>query len=574
MLTVFINWLYIFFITSLLGYGGYLLFKKVTKINISITLMGCLVTGIVLSTVYAEFFSIFHKIGFLANVILLVICISIFAFQHKVIIQNSIAFIKKLFSKKNICSSTLLYLFMIALFAFYTSRGAIHTDTSLYHAQAIRWYEEYGVVKGLGNLQWHFAYNTSYLAFAALFSMRFIFGTSLHCTTGYLAVMFCIWAIAQLKDFFKRNSHIGDFICIGILVYALVNITGSVSPASDYATMFMALYLMARWAKEIESSTPDTDVFSLLSVLAVYVCTLKLSAGMLVLLAIYPAVLLIKDKKVKSILLYLGMGIITLAPFIIRNIIISGWIVYPFAAIDLFNVDWKVPVQYVTIDSNQIKVWARCLYDAKLIDLPISEWGPIWWGNQERYAQMLILANILSICLSFISLCHKLIKKEKLNINVLLLFTTTILCLISWFLLAPFIRYGLAFLIAIPGMALGIWLSNKKTGFYGLVSGGIVFLMFFTVIPYLDHYFNDDLVFISQYARDPYYIVQRDYETSDMDTYDMNGVTIYCPKDGQITGYQYFPASSYDYMIKCTALRGDDIKNGFKNIEYINTAAD
>lgn len=43
---------------------------------------------------------------------------------------------------------------------------------SLYHAQAVRWYEEYGVVKGLGNLQWHFAYNSSYFAFAALFSLE------------------------------------------------------------------------------------------------------------------------------------------------------------------------------------------------------------------------------------------------------------------------------------------------------------------------------------------------------------------------------------------------------------------
>ena len=41
--------------------------------------------------------------------------------------------------------------------AYFASRGLQHTDTGIYHAQAIRWYEEYGLVKGLGNLQQHFA---------------------------------------------------------------------------------------------------------------------------------------------------------------------------------------------------------------------------------------------------------------------------------------------------------------------------------------------------------------------------------------------------------------------------------
>ena len=51
----------------------------------------------------------------------------------------------------------------------------------------------------------------------------------------------------------------------------------------------------------------------------------------------------------------------------------------PFEAIDIFNVSWKVPLKYLLIDSYQIKVWGRCLYDVSLIDMPISQWLPIWW---------------------------------------------------------------------------------------------------------------------------------------------------------------------------------------------------
>jgi hypothetical protein len=42
-------------------------------------------------------------------------------------------------------------------------------DTDLYHAQTIRWYNEYGTPPGLGNLHTRLAFNSSWLSLAALF---------------------------------------------------------------------------------------------------------------------------------------------------------------------------------------------------------------------------------------------------------------------------------------------------------------------------------------------------------------------------------------------------------------------
>ena len=41
---------------------------------------------------------------------------------------------------------------LMLLFSYGASRGYLHFDSGLYHAQAIRWIEEYGVVPGLANL--------------------------------------------------------------------------------------------------------------------------------------------------------------------------------------------------------------------------------------------------------------------------------------------------------------------------------------------------------------------------------------------------------------------------------------
>ncbi len=563
MIIVLLNWMYIFVVTWLIGLGFIKGLSHFMKKQLSFSFFNLILCGTAVSTVYAQIFSLIGKVGFLANLLLLVPCI-ITAVIYRTFICNYCKVIKKVM----LSWQGLFYIGLIFFVAFCTSRGTIHTDTSLYHAQAIRWYEEYGVVKGLGNLQWHFAYNSSYFAFAALFSLKFLCGRSLHCTTGFIAIILMLWSLCRLQSFFIRRHHMTDFCCIAILFYALVNLVGCVSPASDYATMYMVLYLVARWSETIEESPDDIDSFALLSVFSGYVATLKLSAGLVVLLAILPLVCLIKARRIKSIVTYVVLGLVTVLPFIVRNIIISGWLLYPFAAIDLFHFDWKMPVKYVNIDSATIKTWARCLYNPQLVDMPFGEWFPIWWNEQERYAQMLIITNVLAVVLDGATLLHKIILKAKISWNTVLLNVCLLSCSAAWMILAPFIRYGLAFLLAVPLISIGIWMTREEVGsFYKLFSGCVVFVMFFTLTPYWDHYFSDDLLFIKQNLFQPYYVYQKEYDTSPMEEYDMNGITVYSPTEGDITGYEYFPASTYDFMIHTTVLRGSTLKEGFRSLE-------
>ncbi len=563
MISVLLNWLYIFFITFLTGLGFFQVLSKILKKQLSFSFFSLILCGIAVTTVYAQLLSLFCRIGLFANLLLCIICV-LTAVKNIPLLSDYARKTARLF----VSWEGLLYIGLILFIAFCTSRGTIHTDTSLYHAQAIRWYEEYGVVKGLGNLQWHYAYNSSYFAFAALFSLKFLCGQSLHCTTGFIAIVLILWSLYHLRSFLSHRRHMTDLCCVGILFYTLVNLVGCVSPASDYATMYMALYLIARWAETIEQTPEDTDAFALLSVFSVYVMTLKLSAGLLVLLVIFPLVALIKAKRIKDIVIYLFLGIITAGVFLSRNVIISGWLLYPFAAIDLFHFDWKMPVKYVNIDSATIKVWGRCLYDPNLIDMPFQEWLPIWWEAQERYAQMLILTNIIAVVLDIAILLHRICSKARLSWNTILLNLCVLSCSVAWLFLAPFIRYGLGFLLATPMLAVGMWLrSDEPSSFYKLFSGCVVLLMFFILTPYWDHYFVDDVLFIKRNITEPYYICQKDYETSPMTEYNMNGVTVYCPEQGQITGYQYFPSSSYNFMIINTELRKSSLKDGFRSLE-------
>lgn len=556
MLMVLLNWIYILVVVALFG----MLTNKILKID-STSLVKMSMTGIVVTTVLVEFISIFYKIGLLVHILVLIVCGITAWLERKRCKEMIFGCIKELLTWQG-----LVYVGIMLIIAFYSSRGIMHSDTSMYHAQAIRWYEEYGLAIGQVNLQTHFGYNSACFAFEALFSMGFLGWRPFHCTTGFIAVLLCIWAVKRLAGFFSHEKHMQDMCCVAILLYALVNACGFMSPASDYMTMFVAIYLFARWAEEIERGSKDIRAFAMLSVLAVYLTTLKLSAGLCVLLVVFPLVYLVKEKNWKDIGKYLLMGILVLIPFLIRNVLISGWLLYPFPAIDLFNVDWKLPVSEVERDSAFIKIWARgvCIGDKNLVNMPMSEWVPIWWEYQERYAQMLVLTNFLSLFLGATIFVHKLVKKIKMDWNLSLLIVVIIIDAIAWFILAPFIRYGLAFLLTLPLLIVGVWFKKEESSFYKVISGATVILMTLIVLPYIDHYFTDDMVFLKQRLRDNFYLVQKDYEAGEMYELDIDGLTVYCPAHGEATGYYAFPSSAYSDMPQNMELRGEGIKDGFR----------
>lgn len=550
MIAVILSWIYISFICVLIGIG--ILRKK------NLGVIYYLAAGIIGITVYVEIFSIFGKIGALAHTIMLAAALIAGVLERKTIAGLWSRYKNSLFSWEGF-----FYLCFIILIAFFTSRGIFHTDTNIYHAQAIRLYEEYGLIKGMGNLQLHFAYNSSYLAFASVFSMKWLLGQSLHVTTGLIEIIMSIYAFHGLKNFKQHQSHLADMMRVGILFYTLVILTGSMSPATDYTTMYFVLFVITAWCENIEGIR-DLEKYCFLAVVTVFVATLKCSACVLVLLAIYPAVYLIKEKRWKEILLYAGCGLLIMLPFLIRNFLISGWLLYPFNGIDIFNVEWKIPEEYLLVDADQIKVWGRCLYDVDKIDWPISKWLPIWWEGQQRYEQMLIGCVVIGSILLFIQFVVKLFKRIKIRWDFFTLVMTVFACLLVWFLMAPFIRYGLAFLFAVPMLAVGEYLSEKKRGFYNILTGGLVFLIVVSISPYWDNYITDAGVFLKQNVTQPYYFLQKDYDDTEMESYEMNGNTVYYPKEGEINSYHVYPGTCYKIMAERTTLMGDNIKDGFK----------
>lgn len=156
--TLFI-WIYILVLSYLYGW---------TIIGILIRFFRCkagidkvsgpliILTGICLINKLAALFSLFIKLGWIAQIILL---IPGMAFGWRMWKKRA-----GLFAFKVPGFSWLVGILLVLVF-FTVLENSTHIsanpDTGIYHAQAIRWIETYPAVAGLGNLHSHLAFNSN-----------------------------------------------------------------------------------------------------------------------------------------------------------------------------------------------------------------------------------------------------------------------------------------------------------------------------------------------------------------------------------------------------------------------------
>ena len=563
MIIALISWVYIFGVSLCLGYGVLRLLGRILPVPSTETLgiTGLVVTGLVSTTVYAEYFSIFNKVGWLCHGIMFIaFLVSLFRFR-----KDIISIIKNLLVPNKRIKLVLVFIICV-IASFYSSRGQYHTDTGIYHAQAIRLLEEYGCVKGLGNFQLHFAYNSSYLALCALFTMSFILPQALHTMTGFFMVLFTGYAVSGLIRSKGHGWKGSDMARIAIIMYSVTVLSGLQSPATDYGTMYMVMYIFTAWivhAEEKKDKSEDLALYGLLSVFAIFTVSMKLSAAAIVLLAAVPLALLIRQKKFRLIGIYVLVGFLSFLPFLIRNVILSGYLIYPVTAIDLFDVVWKIPAEYVKVDSQQITAWGRGLYDISKLDLPLAEWLPIWWGGQQVYGKFLIFSQAVGMCLVTFIFLRRVDRSHRLRNDMIVFYITLLGGIALWFMTAPFIRYGLAYLLLLPMCALGDYFGEMFHR-WQIRLLTIVFAVAVLFGPWTVNYIGDDIEFVQDYTKDGYIFWPIPFEDAETDTCEMDGVTVYNSTDEEVNSYYYYPNTCYHDMMNRTELIGSTIKEGFK----------
>lgn len=561
MIIALINWAFVLVACLLTG----LLVRKIFRVAFGCSMSSIdevIMAGIMFCTVYAETFSLFYRVGVLCTLILVMICAA-----GAVICRKDLGIIISAWNgikNKRLQISSGLALGILILIA--ATIDVRHPDTYLYHAQSVEWNELYGAVKGLGNLDNHFAYNSSFFCLQALFSWRGITGVSLHLMNGFLCFFAVLYAFCSMKYKGGRKMYASDLIRLIFPLYILMSIDGVSSPGSDLSAMIVLIYIMTKWAGHVEEKEEDLSDDSVadtvfLGILGVFSVSLKLSVIPLVLLCIYPLYRFLREKQWKKIILMIIAGTVVIAPFFIRNVIISGYLVYPFPQLDLFSFDWKMNPSDVEMDKVFNLVWGRAINYAEgaSYDWPFHKWIVIWWKVQETEDKWIWVIDVLMLVINAVIMIRSIICK-KINAKLFLLAVNSLLWL-YWMLSAPLVRYGFVFLFLLPAGTL-LYADNGERFGYAMVQGVYIIAIASQLMVSFNTY-NYNLVWPEDYKKNP---------AEECTITSTNGTvyTLYYPKDDakmlEYPAYDKFPHIPSEGDLKHIAMRGPDLSYGFRYV--------
>lgn len=353
-----------------------------------------------------------------------------------------------------------VYAVLIVSIAMFCTLHPMMTDTLYYHYQNLMWNDQYAIVPGLGNLQPRLAFNSNYFLLASTFGMRpffnqFIFGVH----TFFLAAIY-VWVIYKTlnsKDVIKSTVAILMLTCLFVIYKNHIT-----SVTTDFIPNLLIAYLILKVIFDREAVLKNPILYFLLPV---FIVTLKLSCFAIIILPLYVLWLQIKKKEYKHLTLSIVSGLIIIVPWCVRTVILSGYLIFPFPMIDLFDVDWKVPLNYAIEQKEFIQAFAKYpnnLDIKAILSMPISEWFPVWWNSDMQYYNPIAnrVFSILTLVAIPIGLFLTFTRKKTENNILILIWNASLLAIVVWFFNAPDFRFIYSFILALSFIAVLLLLER------------------------------------------------------------------------------------------------------------------
>ncbi|MDU1891011.1 MAG: hypothetical protein E6767_10000 [Dysgonomonas sp.] len=463
---------------------------------------------------------------------------------------------------------------ILAFFAilFFCMRSEQVYDYGLYYQQTMMWNEQYSVVPGLGNIHGRFGFNTSALLLSNLFYHPELYKPFFP-LNALCVFVFTFWLILRIEEV-KNLVHklIYTFVTLLILFSFVLLLS---SAATDIPTNILALYVLFNCVFYRKIIADKGLIFL---ILPFFCMTLKTSTAPIGLIPLFVLFLFLKRKEYKSTLFLIVTSCIIVIPWLIRFVVITGYLIYPMSSIDLFNFDWKMPLESVQMETIITKAWAQAP-SQKLDDVmaySFSEWFIPWFLRLplvNKILYMLIGASPLLMLLS--------VKKIKENGFVFYSWLTAFIGFAICFFSAPTIRFGFAFVIYGGLVPFLLLFSNKLLNFkYSNQVIGVVLILFMAYfvrsgLKQLNINREEHNVSYSSLIYKPLHF---DYEKKKKDIYiydyKIGDIVFYSPNEmgaNPITCYETCIDHCYDQLLPCTPylnenleMRGESLQNGFR----------
>ena len=433
-----------------------------------------LIFGLILISFFALFFNFFFSLNQLLNSIFLLFSL-IIIFKYRKIYLSKKFFIFCFFSS-------------FIIFLLITNSNMYRPDAGLYHLPYINLLNEEKIIIGVSNLHFRFGH-ISIIQYLSAFTNNFIFNVNGIVFAGALiASSVIINFLSHLYVNIKKKEFDFHFLFIfSILIFIFYKMNRFSEYGNDAPAHFLMFLMVSEIIKNFNYiKIKDISNYFLLSIFII------MNKVILITSIFFPLVFFIKkkitlkliDKKFFFILIFLFL-------WSLKNILVSGCLLYPLKITCLGNLNWSNIEKTIQV-SSQNEAWAKGWPDFRKTNtnnIVQSEYSKdfLWlktWSNNH----LLIILKILIPYIVFLTFVLLIVKNEKTKLKkrnyIKILVAASLIGILIWFYKVPTFRYGYSYLIIFISLIFALigsgYLLKKKSNlfFKYLIS---IFLIIFTL---------------------------------------------------------------------------------------------
>lgn len=462
MLLILITACLLLFLTYFSGSFITALIEKAGNIALSNSFFDNFIFGLVLSLAYFNLCSLIIPLNFYVLIPLFLIAVYEAFYKQKInfFISSIQSGLRVLFKKQYIIITLLLGILLVVAGII----PPLNWDSGEYHYISIRWYESYKLVPGLANLHGRYAFNPATFVLSAPYSFTDIFGQALYPLNYVIAALFYAFILKAIYTGKSTAMKIALFFsAIILLKVTLGNIS---SPSPDMLAAYMVFYCTYLILNGIINNSITPGYIVKLLIFIAFAVTVKITTvllGLSLFLLLYIA--LKKGYKLKQIFVAIVPLVLIILPFLIRNVVMSGYLFYPIIDTNFFNLSYEVPPEVIRLDYIFCKFGPSQdgnpdYYNFQTLAFAdrVRSWFTLYINHHPTGLIFTLLAFLSAIPWLFI-----LLRKRKRNCNLLFVFWAILyLSLIIWFISSPEFRFGISYVASTIFVSI-YYFANKLT---------------------------------------------------------------------------------------------------------------
>jgi len=353
----------------------------------------------------------------------------------------------------------------IIIFLLIAKSNVYRPDAYLYHLPFIDILNHNKIIIGLSNLHYRFGHISIIQYSSSIFNNYIFFKNGIFFSLAIIASAVITNFIFNLINSIKKNEYdIQFFFVLFVIIFISYKMNRYGEYGNDAPAHFMFFYLISEILKS--SSKKNYNIPELILISA-FILMNKITMGFSIILPF-----LIFNKFSKSLIVNKTnfFTLIFLFLWFIKNILISGCIIYPIKNLCFSNLSWS-DIKLTEKVSIENEAWTKGWVDQKG-EKKIStndyikdfNWIETWSQTHLKKITSIISPYIIFLFIIFFILLIKSKKNNYANKPLMYIYLISLLGIFSlvWFLKVPVFRYGYSYLISFICLILAYFIYSRN----------------------------------------------------------------------------------------------------------------